>query len=203
MTGNAHGEFRPTTDTTAPPDFGRMVEALREVQDLAVSVNLPNDVCVAAAQKADEIAELLRPHVVDEWGAIAGRVPDLPGRGSLMQPPWRTLSETPDGTVRREVVFRTFHLGANEAVHGGMLAHLFDDIYGQVGRNGVAGNSRTVHLTVDFRRVTPLNVPLVAEARIERTEGRKVYVRGELTMPDGTLLVESDGLMLKLLPGQS
>ncbi|WP_066912560.1 PaaI family thioesterase [Millisia brevis] len=203
MTDDDHrGEFRRSTDTGATPEYARLIEALRVVQDLAVAIDPPDDVCIAATANAEQLAELLRPHVVTEWEATGGRVPDLPGRGSLLQPPWVTIAEKPDGFVRREGVFRTFHRGANEAAHGGTLGLLFDDLYGQVARAGIAENCRTVHLEIDFRKVTPLNTPLVVEARIERIEGRKIYVRAELTDPDGTLLAEGSGLMLKLLPGQ-
>ena len=37
---------------------------------------------------------------------------------------------------------------------------------------------------------------------LREAEGRKAFVNAELTDPDGTLLAEANGLMVRLLPGQ-
>ena len=42
--------------------------------------------------------------------------------------------------------------------------------------------------------------PAAAEALF--TEGRKAFVKAEMTDPDGKLLAEAHGLMVRLLPGQ-
>jgi acyl-coenzyme A thioesterase PaaI-like protein len=57
-------------------------------------------------------------------------------------------------------------------------------------------------LKVDYRKVTPIDMPLVVRGRIDSTEGRKAFVSGELTDADGALLAEATGLMVRLLPGQ-
>jgi acyl-coenzyme A thioesterase PaaI-like protein len=62
--------------------------------------------------------------------------------------------------------------------------------------------SRTAFLHVDYRKVTPINTPLVAQGRVDSIDGRKAFVSGELTDADGALLAEGTGLMVRLLPGQ-
>ena len=37
---------------------------------------------------------------------------------------------------------------------------------------------------------------------VDKTEGRKAFVNAELRDPDGNLLAEANGLMIRLLPGQ-
>ena len=62
--------------------------------------------------------------------------------------------------------------------------------------------SRTAFLHVDYRRVTPIDTDLIARGRIRDAEGRKAFVESELYDPDGNLLAEANGLMIRLLPGQ-
>jgi hypothetical protein len=63
-------------------------------------------------------------------------------------------------------------------------------------------DSRTAYLRVDYRRVTPIDVPLRARAWIDRVDGRKQFIRATMTDGDGNVLSEGDGLMIKLLPHQ-
>lgn len=66
--------------------------------------------------------------------------------------------------------------------------------------------SRTAYLHVDYRAVTPLNVDLVARARMDRVEGRKRWVTGELCRVDasgaglGPAVAEAEGLFVELRP---
>jgi hypothetical protein len=65
--------------------------------------------------------------------------------------------------------------------------------------------SRTAFLHVDYRKVTPIDAPLVARGRVAGTEGRKAFVSAELVDAGGlgdTVLAEANGLMVRLLPGQ-
>ncbi len=62
--------------------------------------------------------------------------------------------------------------------------------------------SRGGFLHVDYSRVTPIGEQLTARGWIRATEGRKAFVNAELRDPDGALLAEANGLMVRLLPGQ-
>ena len=62
--------------------------------------------------------------------------------------------------------------------------------------------SRTAFLHVDYRNITPIDVPLTMRGWSSKVEGRKTFVNAELNGPEGTLLAEANGLMVRLLPGQ-
>lgn len=185
------------------PGFGRFVEAMRELQDLAVAT-APEDPAVfdAAADRAEELAALLRPYMAGEGRSPANRAVGLPGRGSLLMLPWKITGYEPDpGRITAEGVFRRYHLGGNMAAHGGVLPLLFDDLFGMVTHMSGESISRTGYLKVDYRAVTPLETTLWAEATVDRAEGRKTFVSGRLYQGQ-TLLAESDALMIRLLDGQ-
>jgi hypothetical protein len=65
-----------------------------------------------------------------------------------------------------------------------------------------AGVARTASLTVNYRRITPLDVELRFEASRDRVEGRKRWGSARLYDPSGALLSDADALFLELLPGQ-
>lgn len=195
------GGFPEFVPADVGPEYGELVEALRSVQDLAVSTSLPVDVTAAARDKARELIDLMAPHVVAEGRQTAGRVPRLPGRGSLMLLPWTIEKFDADG-VRGRGVFRRFHLGGNAAAYGGSLPVLFDDVFGLIQHAYGRPISRTAYLHVNFRRVTPLDTELIVEGAVDRVDGRKAFVSARLTDLDGNLLADCDALMVSLLPGQ-
>ncbi|MGI5222819.1 PaaI family thioesterase [Nocardia sp. CA-290969] len=196
-----HGGFPKLTPAEVGPEFGEFVEAMRTLQDLAVSADAPIEVYREARDKVDALIELLAPYRAAEGKSPAGRAVELPGRGSLLLLPWRMVSAGPDGIVM-EGVFRRFHLGGNAAAHGGVLPLLFDDLFGMTVHYAGRPISRTAFLHVNYRKVTPLDTPLTARARVERIEGRKTFVSSELVDEEGTVLADCEGLMVQLLPWQ-
>jgi acyl-coenzyme A thioesterase PaaI-like protein len=196
-----HGGF-PDYDLAEPhAGFIRFVTAMRRLQDLAVSAAPGDDVWDDAAQRTEELVDLLDPHEAAEGVAPAGRAPSMPGMGSVLMPPWTLTEFTPDG-VAMKGHFSRYHVGGNYAVHGGVLPLIFDHVFGMVVHAAGRPISRTAFLHVDYRKVTPINVPLNIRGRVDSTEGRKTFVSGEMTDGEGAVLAEAHGLMVRLLPGQ-
>jgi len=196
-----HGGFPQFEPARPGPGFGRFLTAMRRAQDLAVSASPDSDTWDAAADRVEELVELLAPAEAPEGVGPANRVPSLPGAGSLLMPPYHVSKFCDDG-VELTVQFSRFHVGGNYAVHGGVLPLLFDSLFGMVIHATGRPISRTAFLHVDYRNVTPIAVPLTARGWLSSAEGRKAFVNAELTDPDGKLLAQANGLMVRLLPGQ-
>lgn len=199
-----HGGFPEYGPASPGPGFGRFVAAMRQLQDLAVCADPgqgAGDIWEEAAGGVEALVELLRPFRAEEGRGPAGRTPDLPGMGSLLLPPWTPTRYASDG-VEMAGSFTRFHVGGNQAVHGGVLPLLFDHLFGMVSHAAGRPVSRTAFLHVDYRKVTPIDVPLVACGRVDHTDGRKAFVSAELADRYGTVLAEANGLMVRLLPGQ-
>lgn len=196
-----HGGFPKVTAARVGPNFGPFVEAMRTLQDLAVSVDAPDEVFGAAQAKARELIDLLEPYRAPELRSPAGRAVELPGRGSLLLLPWRVVEAGPDG-IEMAGVFRRFHLGGNGAAHGGVLPLLFDDLLGMIVHYAGRPISRTAFLHVNYRKITPLETPLMVRGRVDRIEGRKTFITAELVDEQGNLLADCEGLMVELLPWQ-
>ncbi|MCB0932294.1 MAG: PaaI family thioesterase [Mycobacterium sp.] len=194
-----HGGFPRLEPVEEPPGFGRFVEAMRRAQDLAVSCDGAD--WNAAADRVEDLVAFLAPHRGPGGIGPASRVMNLPGAGSLLMAPWEIRRFDPDG-VEVEVEFSRYHVGGNNAVHGGMVAMMFDVTFGMIIHATGRPISRTAFLHVDYRKVTPIDVPLTVRGWAAREEGRKTFVNATLTDAEGRLLAEANGLMVQLLPGQ-
>lgn len=197
------GGFRARFDITTErggPAYGEFNEEIRRLMDLA------RYACPPAAQTASLLEELravndrLAQVQIDEWRTPAGTRIDLPARGNITLPPYVISDGGPDGVVA-EVTFRPFHLGGNNAAHGGHVAVAFDDLGGMASALRVQGITRTGYLTVNYRSLTPLSTPLTMRTWVERLDGRKAFVKG--TLYDGErLCADLDALFIALKPGQ-
>jgi acyl-coenzyme A thioesterase PaaI-like protein len=182
------------------PDWGRMIEALRLLQDRITGASPPLEQVTALAQQLEDIAESLTAHQVPEGKQITGHRTDLPGRGQAMSPPF-IPDEWDAQHAKGRVVFSRFYLGGGGAVHGGAIPLLFDEILGRLANTGGRIRSRTAYLNVDYRKITPIGIELTAEGCFEREEGRKRFLYGVIRDGD-SVLAEAHGLFIELRPEQ-
>ncbi len=77
------------------------------------------------------------------------------------------------------------HEGAPGRSHGGIVSALFDDVYGFV-LTVIGQPAFTVTLTIRYELGVPIHVPLECRVRLDRRDGRKLLMSGELTGPDET-----------------
>jgi acyl-coenzyme A thioesterase PaaI-like protein len=83
--------------------------------------------------------------------------------------------------------------------HGGASAAVMDEAMGaSVWQSGY--QALLAHYELDYKLPVPLNTPLRVVALVERVDGRKVYARSQLLLPDGQVAVEGAGLYLHI-PG--
>ncbi|ATO62150.1 PaaI family thioesterase [Mycobacterium avium subsp. hominissuis] len=201
LDGSAGGfpEIKPAE--SAPPGLGRLVAALRRLQDLTVATNPADPLWTVAARHVEDACAVLDGHQVPEGVSPAGRVIELPGLGHPLLPPW-TVADSGAHGVTMQGHFTRSHVGGNNAVHGGMIPLYYDWLFGMVVSGANCPPTRTAFLHVDYRNVTPIDAPLTAHGRITDVDGRKIFISASMTAADGTLLSEATGLMVRLLPHQ-
>lgn len=104
-----------------------------------------------------------------------------------------------DEQVEAEVHLGAAFEGAPRRAHGGIVAAILDDIMGYVLL--VLGTPAfTGQLDVTYLAPTPVETDLVARARLDRREGRKLWMIGELSTADGTPIARSAGLFIIVDP---
>ena len=196
------GGSRPLESTTqGGPDYGRFIEAVRDLQNHARAADAPDEVISQAADLIEKAGQLLAPFDADEWQSPSGRRIDLPVRGNILTIPMK-VHKTEDGRIQGWARFARFHLGRNGAVHGGVVGQLFDTVLGLSASVFTGGPyQRTAYLHLDYRQIVPTEQELRIEAGVDRVDGRKIFVSGRLT--DGeTVLSEGEALFVLLKPGQ-
>jgi acyl-coenzyme A thioesterase PaaI-like protein len=179
--------------------FVTLAAALRQLQnDLAAAAPTTAESYDIAAQLRQISATLAARHV-DESQRIAGRVWNAPGKAQFLTPPyrWREIS---DDYCIGTVEFGQMYIGSG-AVHGGAIPLVYDEIMGSLANRKAPARSRTVNLSVRYRTLTPVDVPLDFEVRFDREEGRKRFLSARMTY-EGTVLSEAEGIFVILLPGQ-
>ncbi|MQY02931.1 PaaI family thioesterase [Actinomadura macrotermitis] len=106
------------------------------------------------------------------------------------------LEIVPDGGgVRAEFTLSDVYEGPPSFVHGGVSALILDQLLGAAAAvNGTPGMTATLELR--YRRPTPHGVPLTAEAKVSRVDGRKTYVDAAITGPDGKATVQATAMFV-------
>jgi acyl-CoA thioesterase FadM len=191
------GPERNHADLAAP--YGEMVETLRVFLDKVAGARPDAGQIAALTQDLREWSDRLDGCQVEERDQLFARLLDVDGRGQTMSPALEVTRQAP-GDFRGHVTFGRYFLGVNGAVHGGALPLLFDEVLGRAA--ALPGlRLRTAYLKTDFRALTPLDTKLEVRGWLERQEGRKYFVRGELRHGD-VVCADAEGLFVALKPEQ-
>jgi acyl-coenzyme A thioesterase PaaI-like protein len=178
---------------------GALVDTVRALIDAVSASDAPEEVTRAAMVHISRATAALQPHGASRYDSPAGNRADLPGEGHPALAP-TVVDHWSTSQARGRVVFTRAHDGGGGTVHGGFLPLIYDDILGRLAARA-APRSRTAFLHIDYRAVTPVGVELSIEAKIDRIEGRKIFVSGTIRNGD-VLCNESVGLFVVLRPGQ-
>lgn len=226
MTTAHHGEAGDDVDPLVHVDLARYADVLadarahagRAVRDLGhqlvgheASKELLDRITATLEALSGELAaNTRRNRAVTRRGGDWGQAPadgaamtgfderPVSGRAS----PWGL-----DVTIRRdgdEVVatctLRAAHEGAAGRSHGGVVAALFDDVFGFV-LTLLAVPGFTGEITVRYHDGVPIGVPLECRVRCNDRQGRKILVTGELT-DAGRVVATSSGIFIAVDPSK-
>ncbi len=135
-----------------------------------------------------------------EEGPISHTYADRPVSGTAS--PWGLDPELHrhGDEIEARVTLRAAHEGAPGRSHGGVVAALFDDIFGFV--LGVVDEAAfTGRLTITYRAGTPLDEPLSCRVRATGRSGRKLTMTGELVaLSSSQVVAEAEALFITVDP---
>ncbi|MGC4936117.1 PaaI family thioesterase [Gordonia sp. DT30] len=179
--------------------YTSMIDAVRRFQDAVAGSVPPPGVSHQIEAALARMVDMIAPFAVGEDRQLFNRVLEVSGRAQSFTPEI-VFDHSDTDEVQARVVFRRFHLGGGGAAHGGAVSLVFDSLLGGLANSG-RSRSRTVHLEIDYRHITPVDTELTLFGRVVEEKGRKRYLTGSL-MDGDTILAEANGLFLALLPGQ-
>jgi acyl-coenzyme A thioesterase PaaI-like protein len=108
---------------------------------------------------------------------------------------------TSNDHLHAKVWFGPLSEGPPSSVHGGAIAAVLDEAMGAVcWMNGhpVVG----ARITINYRHLTPLDFSGLVESWIDHIDGRKIFIRSQLTDEAGRVHAEGEALFVELLPAQ-
>ena len=193
--------MRPPDEAAWEPSDERreLGAALRRLLDVVVRTAAEPAELRAAATAVEQLtARLAGPVTRVDLSVAAGSYQEqmsLVGGRSHPIAPQLAMTLTEDGAEGVVAVGPLFQ-GGPGLVHGGIVALLIDHAMGCVAATPQRP-AMTASLTVRYRRPTPLGVPLAVSVRLDRIEGRKLHLSGEITA-DGVLTVEAEAVFLAL-----
>jgi acyl-coenzyme A thioesterase PaaI-like protein len=106
--------------------------------------------------------------------------------------------------VEATVTLRAAHEGAPNRSHGGIVAALFDDVFGFI-LGVIKQPAFTGELSIRYEAATPLHRPLVCRGRLVDRSGRKLRIEGELidiTTPGEPVVARGKGLFITVDPAR-
>jgi acyl-coenzyme A thioesterase PaaI-like protein len=99
-----------------------------------------------------------------------------------------------EGVARFIVTCGPDHEGGPNVAHGGWTAAVLDDCLGHVPIHHRI-LSVTAELTISFVKPVPVGRPVEISARVERREGRRWYISGEMVLASsGAVLARARGI---------
>jgi acyl-coenzyme A thioesterase PaaI-like protein len=87
--------------------------------------------------------------------------------------------------IEAVLTLRAAHEGAPARSHGGIVAGLFDDVFGFV-LDILQEPAFTGELAIRYEQPTPLHRPIACRGRLARRDGRKLHIEGELVDLEST-----------------
>jgi len=202
----------PDTADTTHTALLELNSTLREVIDAVRRSTAPEDALSQATVHLRDAARLLAPHAhagPHFQGALGG---DRPADPQVMRDPVRAFPYSPvigrwnpiappiefrveAGRIECSHVFGATHAGPPGAVHGGVVAMVFDEMLGSVNIVNDVG-AYTGTLTIRYHIPTPLGTPIRMQARVRETKGRKVFSEGKM-WHGGMLTAEAEGIFIR------
>ena len=116
------------------------------------------------------------------------------GLSNAVAPPLEFTVDPVARLARGRGRFGAAYEGAPGLLHGGILAAAFDELLG-VATVFSGGAGMTCELTVRYLRPTPIGVELAFAARLDRHEGRRLFVSAEVEAA-GVRTAEASGVFI-------
>ena len=151
----------------------------------------------AVPDSAPAVGEHLRTVVggLADGGALPAHYPTCLGCGPHAEQGFGLQVHREGDQVVAEHVFEPRHSGAPGIAHGGAVATVVDDVLGfLLYLAHVPGVTRT--LDVEYLKPVVVGVPYTVRGRLDRREGRKLWVSCTGTGPDGVQAFRGRGLFL-------
>lgn len=195
---NATWEARRQLATALRRLNGLTVTSMADAQiyaDMASVINTQVDILAAQPQGPGKLAQIdPEKDYAEQRSTISHEIGPLTGLCNPVAPPMNIWFE--DDKVRARVTMGWQYEGPPGCIHGGHIAALFDDFLG-VGQKLTGQIGFTGTIKVRYIKPTPLDEEINLVGWLERRDGRKNILQGEMYAGD-TLTASAEGLFIQM-----
>ncbi len=181
--------------------YGPLTEAVRDLVDATIRSTVAPEEARTAQLEIEAVVARLRAQQTPGPAGVRynseGRAWNwgnaVVGLRNAIAPPLE-ITHVSSGLAHASVDLGAAYEGPPGLVHGGVAAMLLDHLMGETAAAAFTRVTFTGTLTMIYRRGTPLG-PLRLDARIDREEGRKVWVVASIGDAEGPT-VEAEGVFI-------
>jgi acyl-coenzyme A thioesterase PaaI-like protein len=182
--------------------FGGLTDAVRRLNQATLRTTVDHETVEEVTRQVEELtARLEKSMIEDNFGVSFTKGGRIRGYGNavvgLRNPdavPLQFVQDKVNGRASAEFELNALHEGPPGQVHGGVVALVLDQVFGEAAAAGGAPGM-TGTLTLRYALNTPLG-RCTAAAWVDRREGIKTIVKGELRRADGTVTVTAEGIFI-------
>ena len=181
--------------------LGGLAQSVRELAEASLRTTVPAEVVTEVREQLDRLTARLREEQIPgsfgvsltSSGVVRGHGNAVVGMRNPVAVPL-DMQRSDDGRAWASFHLNALYEGPPGTVHGGVVALVLDQVLGEAAASG-GSPGMTGTLTLRYERNTPLG-DLSAEAWIDRVEGVKTIVKGEMRDADGETTARAEGIFI-------
>jgi acyl-coenzyme A thioesterase PaaI-like protein len=182
--------------------LGALTDAVRRLNEVTLRTTVDHETVEDVRRQIEEAtARLEKSMIPGNFGVAFTKGGRVRGHGNavvgLRNPhavPLKVVQDKAAGRATAEFELNALYEGPPGQVHGGVVALVLDQVFGEAAAAGGAPGM-TGTLTLRYELNTPLG-PCSAAAWVDRRDGVKTIVKGELRRADGTVTVTAEGVFI-------
>jgi acyl-coenzyme A thioesterase PaaI-like protein len=181
--------------------FGGLAQSVRELAEASLRTTVPADVATEVREEIERLTARLREEQIPgafgvgltSTGVVRGHGNAVVGMRNPIAVPL-DMQRSDEGRAWASFHLNALYEGPPDTVHGGVVALVLDQILGEAAAAG-GSPGMTGTLTLRYEKNTPLG-DVSAEGWVDRVEGVKTIVKGELRNADGETTVRAEGIFI-------
>lgn len=182
--------------------FGALTAAVRRLNEATLRTTVDHDTVEDVRREVEALAARLEESTIEgsfgvsftKGGRVRGYGNAVVGLRNPLAVPLKIVQDKEAGRASAEFELNALYEGPPGQVHGGVVALVLDQVFGEAAAaGGTPGMTGTLKLRYQ------LNTPLgrcSAAAWVDRRDGVKTIVKGELRRADGTVTVTAEGIFI-------
>ena len=182
--------------------FGGLTDAVRRLNQATLRTTVDHETVDEVRRQVEELTARLEKSMIPhnfgvsftKGGRIRGYGNAVVGLRNPNAVPVKVVQDKENGRATAEFELNALHEGPPGQVHGGVVALVLDQVFGEAAAAGGAPGM-TGTLTLRYALNTPLG-PCSAAAWVDRRDGIKTIVKGEMRRADGTVTVTAEGIFI-------